>query len=199
MVEKNSSRHKSTAKDRQHSRNAEQTRERILTTARRLFSLSSFENVRTREIAQAAGVDAALIKRYFGSKEGLFSEVIRSLNAGEAFTSFAQMKTHLSATLAEILEQGPLGESASNFRLFLSSALSPLVGHIVRDFFQKQCSWIEAGFVGDEGKTKADVVSAYIIGTLAVFHILHPRSASETDTRQVIAQFELLLDTLYRV
>ena len=57
-------------------RNAGDTRVRILDAARKRFSRDAYENVGTRDIAAEAGVDAALVNRYFGSKEKLFAEVI---------------------------------------------------------------------------------------------------------------------------
>jgi hypothetical protein len=57
-------------------RNAEATRVAILDAARAIFSEKGFDAAGTREIADRAGVNAALINRYFGSKEGLFAEAI---------------------------------------------------------------------------------------------------------------------------
>jgi AcrR family transcriptional regulator len=57
-------------------RSAPATRQAILDAARHCFSSEGYDQVGVREIAARAGVDPALINRYFGSKEGLFSEVI---------------------------------------------------------------------------------------------------------------------------
>jgi AcrR family transcriptional regulator len=56
----------------------EQTRLRILQTAEKLFSIDGFSGVSLRQITGEAGVDLALIKYYFGSKEGLFDAVLAS-------------------------------------------------------------------------------------------------------------------------
>jgi len=52
---------------------------RLLQAAAGLFASRSFETVSTRAIAKEAGVDAALIHHYFGSKEGLFQAVLKSI------------------------------------------------------------------------------------------------------------------------
>jgi AcrR family transcriptional regulator len=57
-------------------RSAPATRQAILEAARHCFSVDGYDQVGVREIAARAGVDPALINRYFGSKEGLFSEAI---------------------------------------------------------------------------------------------------------------------------
>jgi AcrR family transcriptional regulator len=53
-----------------------QTREAILAAARRLFAERGFEDASMRAIAAEAGVDAALITHFFGSKASLLTESI---------------------------------------------------------------------------------------------------------------------------
>ena len=53
-------------------RDAERTRTAILNAAQTLFSTRGFTNTGVREVAELAGVNSALVGRYFGSKEGLF-------------------------------------------------------------------------------------------------------------------------------
>jgi len=53
-------------------RDAERTRTAILDAAQTLFSTRGFANTGVREVADLAGVNSALVGRYFGSKEGLF-------------------------------------------------------------------------------------------------------------------------------
>src|SRR5258707_15564864 len=54
-------------------RNAAQTRADILSAARRRFASEGFERTTLRAIAADVGVDAALVIRYFGSKQDLFA------------------------------------------------------------------------------------------------------------------------------
>lgn len=53
-------------------RDAAATRRRLLHAARRRFTLDGYKRTTLRQVAADAGVNLALIKRYFGSKEGLF-------------------------------------------------------------------------------------------------------------------------------
>jgi AcrR family transcriptional regulator len=57
-------------------RDAVATRSAILEAATRRFACQGYQHAGVREIAADAGVDAAMVNRYFGSKEGLFAEVI---------------------------------------------------------------------------------------------------------------------------
>lgn len=53
-------------------------REALLRVAERLFSQHGFEAVSVRQLATEAGTNIAMIKYYFGSKDGLFQELIDS-------------------------------------------------------------------------------------------------------------------------
>ncbi len=55
----------------------ENTRERILTSARQLFSQHGYDRASMRMIAADAGVDPSLIVHYFGSKEGLLEQCLQ--------------------------------------------------------------------------------------------------------------------------
>src|ERR1700687_1323838 len=58
-------------------RDADATRAAILAAAKVQFARAGYEGAYLRDIAVEAGVDAALINRYFGSKEGLFAAVLK--------------------------------------------------------------------------------------------------------------------------
>src|ERR1700676_946736 len=55
-------------------RDAEATRAAILEAAKAQFALLGYDCAGLRDIASEAGADVALVKRYFGGKEGLFTE-----------------------------------------------------------------------------------------------------------------------------
>ncbi|EAR09872.1 TetR/AcrR family transcriptional regulator [Reinekea blandensis] len=55
-----------------------QTRRAILNAARDLFLKNTYANISIRRIADHAKVNSAMIAYYFGSKSGLFREMIRS-------------------------------------------------------------------------------------------------------------------------
>jgi AcrR family transcriptional regulator len=52
------------------------SREAILAAAREQFASDGYDGATVRGIAAAAGVDPALVRHYFGSKEHLFVEVL---------------------------------------------------------------------------------------------------------------------------
>jgi AcrR family transcriptional regulator len=58
-------------------RGASDTRDRILANARELFARNGIDRTSIRAVAAAAGVDAALVHHYFGTKRQLFAAAIR--------------------------------------------------------------------------------------------------------------------------
>ena len=61
-------------------RNAQATRQSILDAALRQFLKEGYDKAGVRAIAAEAGIDPALICRYFGSKKQLFAEVLDSVS-----------------------------------------------------------------------------------------------------------------------
>lgn len=52
-------------------------RDKLIKHARDLFTVMAYDKVSTRQIAQRAGVNVAMIRYYFGNKEGLFETMLR--------------------------------------------------------------------------------------------------------------------------
>ncbi|BBA98017.1 putative TetR family transcriptional regulator [Actinacidiphila reveromycinica] len=95
---------------------AADTRGAVLAAARRLFLEHGYEAVTLRAIAADAGVDAALISYYFGSKRGLFGAsmalvanpaevLVRVLDGDPATLSLRALRAMLAIWDAE--ETGP--------------------------------------------------------------------------------------------
>lgn len=78
-------------------------RSRLLTAALDCFLADEYHKVITRTIAEKAGANIAMIRYYFGSKEGLYEEMIRETLAplldaldGPSLTSVADIEGFLS-------------------------------------------------------------------------------------------------------
>jgi AcrR family transcriptional regulator len=78
---------KATAARRPH--DAEASRRALLGAARAVFDEVGYDRATTREIGERAGVDPALIARYFDSKEGLFIAAIAAGSAEDDEIDFA--------------------------------------------------------------------------------------------------------------
>jgi AcrR family transcriptional regulator len=68
---------------------AEASRRALLDAAREVFDEVGYDRATTREIGERAGIDPALIARYFDSKEGLFIAAIAAGSAEDEDIDFA--------------------------------------------------------------------------------------------------------------
>ncbi|MCW1431070.1 TetR/AcrR family transcriptional regulator [Novosphingobium sp. JCM 18896] len=115
---------------------AEATRAAILKSARRLFAAHGYDGVGLRGIAEGAGVTAMMIGRYFGSKEGLFGDVVTDSMRDPVILSEANLAApDIARRFAEALI-GLTGEGAEpldGFLILFRSTASPVAARIARE------------------------------------------------------------------
>lgn len=96
-------------------RDAAETRRRLLTAGRRRFALHGYERTTLRQIAADAGVNLALIKRYFGSKEGLFEAALAAApEQPTGFDGIAGDRDRLAEVLSRELSASAWPETGEN-------------------------------------------------------------------------------------
>lgn len=153
-------------------RNAEQTRARILDAARRRFSNHSYENVGTRDIAADAGVDAALVNRYFGTKENLFTEVITGgfLLEEHLPEQMSDLGTHLAAQMLADADDGD-AKGFNPLRVLLRAAGNPSIAPLVSECFHREFVAPLAKLLpGRDKGARAAVIASYVVGLATMRH-----------------------------
>jgi AcrR family transcriptional regulator len=108
---------------------AQDRREQLLTVAMKLFAERGFDGTSTREIAEAAGINEALIFRHFASKEELYSAVVADVvassssrrNLREWLSSDLDDRSVITGVAARLLDR--TSDDAALTRLMLFSAL----------------------------------------------------------------------------
>jgi AcrR family transcriptional regulator len=89
-------------------RDAAASRLALLDAARELFGKKGFERTTIREIGDAAGVDAALIARYFGSKADLYiAAVVAESRDDQRPREYEHLEQMVEALVTRTDEQGP--------------------------------------------------------------------------------------------
>jgi len=98
--------------------------------AQSAFATRGYGQVGLREIAMEAGADPALVRRYFGSKEGLFVAALdNALDIGLLIdTPRTQFGNHLAAVLID-----GYGDRANPLPIMLMAMADPAVRPIVLD------------------------------------------------------------------
>jgi AcrR family transcriptional regulator len=119
------------------SRDAVNTRKLLLTAARRRFAKEGYSATTVRDIANDAGVNVALINRYFASKEGLFEECLAS--ASEDFKNPSSEPMTIDRVLVTILQHvadSPDGDISLMLLLLLRSSNDERAEAIRRTTFE---------------------------------------------------------------
>jgi len=147
-------------------KNAAATRRAMLRAARMRFLQESYENVGLRDIAGDAGVDVALVSRYFGSKEDLFKEVLLEgktddVDAGSA----ADLPARLTAFALEQDRDGD-AEHLERLLIIVRSASSPKAAELVRATLSEDILAPMADLLdGDDAEMRASLALALLMGT----------------------------------
>lgn len=148
-------------------RDAQATRTAILEAAKAQFARLGYDSAPLRDIAAQAGVDVALIKRYFGGKEGLFTEALRSsVNADRLRAwdrpTFAREIATLMAGDAHANE-----ERTQAFQFLLRAATSPTTAPLLNLAVQERfLEPIRDWLGGENAQARARVLAAAFIGCL---------------------------------
>ncbi|MER7246301.1 TetR family transcriptional regulator [Kribbella sp. NPDC000426] len=113
-------------------RDATATRAAILRAAQAAFTERGYDGAGVREIARAAEVDPRLIGKYFGSKEGLFAEVVEV-----AYEKSMMMTPELNHEAAKALLTGEDQHATDGMLLTLRSVANPRAAAIMRDSLER--------------------------------------------------------------
>ncbi|WP_432768492.1 MAG: helix-turn-helix transcriptional regulator [Sphingopyxis sp.] len=148
-------------------RDAVATRAAILAAAHARFLRESYDSIGLRDIAGDAGVDVALIGRYFGGKEGLFREVVTDEAKPKVFRepkSVAELPAFLAQLVVEE-EDVSRQHRMEMFIIMLRSASSPQAGEIIRDLVHLDVLGPLAELIGGaDGELRANMLLAILMG-----------------------------------
>lgn len=148
-------------------RDAGATRAAILQAAQRQFALNGFDKAVLRSISGEAGVDVALVKRYFGDKEALFVEALQSSFRGDALRDWnrATFARDVAATLAGSPHDD--ADRTQRFQFLLRAATSPTTAHLLSGVLQDRfLGPIRQWLGGKDAEARARVLAACYIGLL---------------------------------
>ena len=167
-------------------RNAAATRDAILKSARKAFARSGYVGAGVREIAEAAGVTAMLVNRYFGSKEQLFAEVVADTMSGKTVITD---ELGDNPNIAEYLVDGLLattrpGETPLDGTLIMiRSSSSQRAAEIGKRQIEKQHHRrVAAALKGDHTEERAALILALIAGVQFMRQMMKLQGLTSADT-----------------
>lgn len=157
------------------SRDADSTRRLLLEAARRRFAIDGYGSTTVRDIASEAGVNVALINRYFESKEGLFEACLNWAadelgRADEADTTVGRMAQSIVHRIAGAADAG----QTLQMLLLLRTSGDDRADEIRRDtlrYFAERIA-AAAGWNAGDPETQPLLVNAEIVLATALGIVL---------------------------
>ncbi|ORV74856.1 TetR/AcrR family transcriptional regulator [Mycobacterium gastri] len=168
------------------------TRERILACARELFAHNGIDRTSIRAVAAAAGVDAALVHHYFGTKQQLFAAAIHipvdpmDIIAPMRETPVEDLGVKLPTALLALWDS----ELGPRLIATVRSLLSGTDVTFVRSFFEEVVTKELGSRVDDPpgtGRIRAQFVASQVIGVAMARYIVKVEPFASLPAEQIVA------------
>ena len=166
------------------------TRAAIAEAARRQFAELGYDRATLRGIAGEAGVDAALVVRFHGSKEALFREVMAlppavvEALAGLADGPTATVGRRLAEAVVGMLED-PRSRSVVLGRI-RSASSHPDAAALVRETVTRDVGRLVAAVTDDQPETRAALVGSQIVGLALARYVVRVEPLASLPAADVV-------------
>lgn len=173
-------------------RDSEATRRAILDAGAEQFTQHGYDGTGIRDIARRAGIDTRLITRYFGSKEGLFAEVV-----DEAFQKPLLMAPGLNHQVAVELLSDHASEGPDGLLLTLRSVGNDRAAQIMREHLEKHYQRrLADALPGDDVVGRAALLIAICTGVQTHRNILRNSALQGDPDPVLVRRLEAALDVV---
>jgi AcrR family transcriptional regulator len=152
------------------------TREEILAAARASFAEQGFDRTSVRGVAARAGVDPALVHRFFGGKDALLiaavegvmrpAELIPAVVEGDP----AELGSRLVAYFLDVWEDPASQEVMTG--ILRSAATNEHAAGVLRDVIGGQVLARVAARLGEDGPLRASLVASQLVGVALARYVL---------------------------
>ncbi len=175
------------------------TREAILQAARQSFGASGYAGTTIRGVARAAGVDPALVHRFYGSKESLFAatldlpadpSVLLPALLGEGLDGLGERVVGTFLTLWDATPgQGPM------LALLRSAVADETAAELLRDFLTRVAMGpLAKAAGGDSPDLRASLVASQVVGLAVSRYVLRIEPLASTPAAELAAHLGPTLD-----
>lgn len=171
-------------------RSATETKAGILAAARERFAADGYDRATIRAIAADAGIDPAMVMRYFGNKERLFAAAsefdlrlpdVRDLPRGEIAATLVRHflnRWESGESLRILLRTGITNESAAErLRSIFAAQVVPAVAALSPDPERDP----------ERASTRAGLVSAHLLGIALCRYVLKFPPLTAMSREEVVA------------
>jgi AcrR family transcriptional regulator len=168
-------------------RDAAATRIRLLDAARELFLANGYNAIGLREVAAKAGVDVTLVRRYFGSKQQLFTE------ATDVSENVEEIRSAVDDALGRKMIARVLGVrrdvEAPLFALLRSSGDPAVVARLNAQLDEGVTGNLAQRISADNPRIRADMVAALLLGIGVQRVLLKKKPMSSARDEDIAAVF----------
>jgi AcrR family transcriptional regulator len=176
-------------------RSAEETRAALLAAARLRFARDGYEATNLRDIAADAGVNVALIPRYFGSKEGLFQTVV-AFDRNRLVQIMQGPPEYLAERLLKNALADPTGSDHDLFVTLLRSSDYPPAAEYMRTLLDLLSADLATQTATPDAELRADLVVALITGIVVLRRLVGKTPLTEATADALLPSFQHALSAL---
>jgi AcrR family transcriptional regulator len=168
------------------------SREAILEAARALFAEHGYSGTSMRAIGAAAGVDAALIVHFFGTKARLLREAIQwPFDPEEAAERvYAAGRHHVGEELARLVVETweSEGDRSAIMTLLRAATVEPAAADMLREFMQNELAPpLFQRLNPDHPELRASLATAQIIGLGMARYVVRLEPLASMTLDEVVA------------
>lgn len=168
------------------------TREQIVAAAAECFAAQGFDATSMRGVAAAAGVDSALVRRFFGSKEQLFTEVATALivperalaavAAGAPDAAGERLVRYFLSLLGDVSQPGPF------FGLIRSAVDSEHAAALLRRLLaDRVLGQLAASFRSENAELGAALAASQLVGLAVARYAVRLDALTAAGTEDLIS------------
>ncbi len=179
------------------------SRQAVLDAARRRFHADGYQSVTMRSIAADAGVDAALVSYFFGSKQALFGAAMElDANPAELIATaldgdLAGLPERLLRTLLEVWDDPVRGRPLR--ALIGGVGHEPAIARMVREMLEREMiAPIAARISGEDAQLRAGVAAAQLSGIVFARYLLQIEPVASASADELVEYFGPALSRVLR-
>lgn len=184
-------------------RDSARTRQRLLDAARSRFAQHGYAGTAVREIAEEAGVNVALINRYFESKDGLFAACLaEAIDELRRDTADAAPDALPSVIAGQVAGSGVEGGHYEHLLVLVRSSgderADRIRAGVLRDYSEALAS--RAGWRPDDPRGEELLLRAQVVLSTAIGMVLLRSSGLQplaaTSAHDLVAPLRTLITTM---
>ncbi|GAB3423415.1 TetR/AcrR family transcriptional regulator [Flindersiella endophytica] len=178
------------------------TRAEVLAAARQCFAGAGYDGTTMRQVAAAAGVDAAMVHRHFGTKQALFlaavglprdlTDVLAVALPGDA----AGVGERVVRAFVDLWDLAPL-QGASFAGLLRLATSDPAGAAALREYLQQTVGGALSQMLGDPAPSqRIGLVGSQLLGIAVTRYVLRLEPLASASPDEVAAQLGWIVQRL---